>query len=101
MEVMKLMIAERCGSRGTTATVGGFGSVRIATMTGEPGLVRGVYGSRLAAKLGDVTLRKLRYWVATGLLEPSIYRAGKGGRDLFSYTDIVQLRVIARLRRQR
>lgn len=70
-------------------------------MIDESGLVKGVYGSRLAAKLADVTLRQLRYWVAQGLIQPSIHRAGRGGRDLFSYTDLVQARVIGRLRKER
>lgn len=64
------------------------------------GLVRGVYGSRLAAKLAGISLRQLRYWVSTGLLQPSVYKAGRGGRDLFSYTDLVQARVIGRLRKK-
>jgi Predicted transcriptional regulators len=60
----------------------------------------GVYGSRLAAKLAGVTLRQLRYWVRKGILKPSVYQAGRGGRDLFSYTDLVQARAIGRLRKQ-
>lgn len=64
-------------------------------------LSSGVYGSRLAAKLAGVTLRQLRYWVSKGLLKPSVYRAGRGGRDLFAYTDLVQARAIGRLRKQR
>jgi uncharacterized protein (DUF433 family) len=61
----------------------------------------GVYGSRLAAKLAGVSLRQLRYWVAKGLIQPSVYRAGRGGRDVFAYTDLVEARTIGRLRKQR
>lgn len=68
-------------------------------MTTDSGLARGVYGSRLAAKLAGVSLRQLRYWVSKGLIRPSIYRAGRDGRDLFSYTDLVQARVIGKLRK--
>lgn len=71
-----------------------------AVGTEDSGLARGVYGTRLAAKLAGVSRRQLRYWVTQGLLQPSIHRAGRGGRDLFSYTDLVQARVIGRLRKQ-
>jgi uncharacterized protein (DUF433 family)/DNA-binding transcriptional MerR regulator len=60
----------------------------------------GIYASRLAAKLAGVSLRRLRYWVAKGLMEPSLRRGGAGGRDLYSYTDLVHARTIGRLRAQ-
>jgi uncharacterized protein (DUF433 family)/DNA-binding transcriptional MerR regulator len=59
-----------------------------------------MYGSRLAAKLAEVSLRQLRYWVSKGLLRPSIHRAGRGGRDLYAYSDLVQAKAIGRLRKQ-
>lgn len=57
-----------------------------------------MYSARLAAKLAGVSLRKLRYWVGKGLIVPGSYDAPYGGRDLFAYTDIVQARVIGKLR---
>jgi uncharacterized protein (DUF433 family)/DNA-binding transcriptional MerR regulator len=63
-------------------------------------LGQGVYSARLAAKLAGVSLRQLRYWVQKGLIAPGSYDAPYRGRDLFAYTDIVQARVIGRLREE-
>lgn len=69
---------------------------------GESGirLGDGVYSAQLTAKLARVSLRQLRYWVRQGLLQPTAYDAPYRGRDLYSYTDVVQARVIGSLRRQ-
>lgn len=74
--------------------------MRLVTSRTGGGLGVGIYGSRLAAKLAGVSLRQLRYWVSKGLLRPSIHRAGRGGRDLYAYTDLVQAKAIGRLRKQ-
>ncbi|MFN8521127.1 MAG: DUF433 domain-containing protein [Chloroflexota bacterium] len=60
----------------------------------------GVYSSRLAARLANITTRKLRYWGGQGLVRPSVFDAPRGGQDLYSYTDLVQIRAVAELRRQ-
>jgi DNA-binding transcriptional MerR regulator len=45
-----------------------------------------------------ITYRQLDYWARTGLLLPSISDAkGSGSQRLYSYTDLVQLKVIKRL----
>ena len=61
----------------------------------------GVYGLPLAAHLSGVTQRQLRYWVRKGLLRPSAFDAPYRQRDLFTYVDLVQARVIGRLRGKR
>lgn len=63
-------------------------------------LGKGVYSARLAARLASITTRKLRYWGQQGLVRPSVYDAPRSGRDLYSYTDLVQVRAVAELRRQ-
>lgn len=46
-----------------------------------------------------ITYRQLDYWDKTGLLRPSVKQAGgKGSRRVYSFEDLVELRVIAKLR---
>jgi DNA-binding transcriptional MerR regulator len=45
-----------------------------------------------------ITYRQLDYWARTGLLRPSLRQAeGSGSQRLYSFTDVVQLKVIKRL----
>lgn len=45
-----------------------------------------------------ITYRQLDYWDKTGLIRPSIQRAkGKGSRRIYSFGDLVELRVVGRL----
>jgi DNA-binding transcriptional MerR regulator len=45
-----------------------------------------------------ITYRKLDYWARTGLLHPSIRQArGSGSQRVYSYSDLLQLKVIKRL----
>lgn len=45
-----------------------------------------------------ITYRQLDYWARTGLITPSIQRAhGSGSQRLYSFSDIVQLKVVKRL----
>lgn len=58
------------------------------------------YGYRAPQVCGlvDITYRQLDYWARTGLLEPSLQRAaGSGSQRLYTFTDVVQLKVIKRL----
>jgi DNA-binding transcriptional MerR regulator/predicted RNase H-like HicB family nuclease len=49
-------------------------------------------------RIVDISYRQLDYWDKTGLLRPSIQKArGKGTRRLYSFEDLVELRVIASL----
>jgi DNA-binding transcriptional MerR regulator len=49
-------------------------------------------------KLVEITYRQLDYWARTGLITPSIQSAqGSGSQRRYSFTDIVQLKVVKRL----
>ncbi len=65
-----------------------------------PGLEDGPTGYRGPAvcKIVGITYRQLDYWTTTGLVTPSIRNAdGSGSQRLYSFDDIVQLRIIANL----
>jgi predicted RNase H-like HicB family nuclease/DNA-binding transcriptional MerR regulator len=56
------------------------------------------FSAEFTRKLAGVTYRQLDYWDKTGLIRPSIQKArGKGSRRLYSFEDIVELRVVSRL----
>ncbi len=49
-------------------------------------------------KLVGITYRQLDYWARTGLVTPSVREAGGSGTQrLYSFNDILQLRLIKRL----
>lgn len=53
----------------------------------------------VARRVVGITYRQLDYWDKTGLLRPSVKQAwGKGSRRVYSFEDLVELRVIANLR---
>src|SRR5215472_9991832 len=57
----------------------------------------GYRGPQVCSIVG-ITYRQLDYWARTDLLQPSISEArGSGSQRLYSYTDLVQLKVIKRL----
>ncbi len=65
-----------------------------------PGLETGPIGYRgpRVCKLVGITYRQLDYWTTTGLVQASVRDAdGSGSQRLYSFDDIVQLRVIKRL----
>ncbi|MFO7292387.1 MAG: MerR family transcriptional regulator [Actinomycetes bacterium] len=56
------------------------------------------YRAPQVCKLVGITYRQLDYWARTGLLEPSLRQAsGSGSQRLYSFTDVVQLKVIKQL----
>lgn len=56
------------------------------------------FSSEIARRLVGVTYRQLVYWDTTGLIRPSIEKAkGRGSRRVYSFEDLVELRVIQRL----
>ena len=62
-------------------------------MTDEQG-----YRAPQVCKIVGITYRQLDYWARTDLLLPSIQTAhGSGSQRLYSFGDIVQLRVVKRL----
>lgn len=56
------------------------------------------YRAPQVCSLVGITYRQLDYWARTDLLRPSIQSAsGSGSQRLYSFTDIVQLKVVKRL----
>jgi predicted RNase H-like HicB family nuclease/DNA-binding transcriptional MerR regulator len=56
------------------------------------------FSADVTRRVVGVTYRQLVYWDKTGLVRPSIQRArGRGSRRLYSFEDLVELRVIGRL----
>ena len=56
------------------------------------------YRGPTACSAAGITYRQLDYWARTGLVEPSIRTAaGSGSQRLYSFTDILVLKVVKRL----
>ncbi len=56
------------------------------------------YRAPAVQQAAGVTYRQLDYWARTGLIEPSIRSAaGSGSQRLYSFADVVTVRVIKRL----
>ena len=56
------------------------------------------YRAPQVCSLVGITYRQLDYWARTGLIKPSIQTAqGSGTQRRYSFTDIVQLKVVKRL----
>lgn len=56
------------------------------------------FDSKTVSRLAGVSLRQIQYWDEQGFLRPSIKRAtGKGSKRLYSFSDLVKLRVIKSL----
>jgi DNA-binding transcriptional MerR regulator len=59
--------------------------------------IEGFSGKR-AAEIVGITYRQLDYWARTDLIRPSVSDArGSGSRRLYSYKDLLELKVIKRL----
>lgn len=57
------------------------------------------FGSRFINVTFGIPMSALHYWDRTGLLKPSVRpAAGRGTKRLYSFRDLVQLLVVARLR---
>ncbi|WP_025274674.1 MerR family transcriptional regulator [Haloglycomyces albus] len=60
-------------------------------------VIRGWRG-RAACRAVGITYRQLDYWARTGLVQPSVRQAtGSGSNRLYSFRDVVFLKVIKRL----
>jgi predicted RNase H-like HicB family nuclease len=56
------------------------------------------FSADVTRRVVEITYRQLVYWDKTALIRPSIQKArGRGSRRLYSFEDLVELRVIARL----
>ncbi len=59
----------------------------------EPG-----FSGKRTAEIVDITYRQLDYWARTDLVRPSLAEAtGSGSRRLYSYRDLLELKVIKSL----
>ena len=62
-------------------------------------VIQDSFSTAEAARLSNLTPRQLDHWARMGFLRPSLLEAaGYGSRRRYSFTDIVRLRVAARLR---
>jgi DNA-binding transcriptional MerR regulator len=67
-------------------------------MTGDQTTVRTGFRGPQVCKLVGISYRQLDYWARTDLLRPSIADAqGSGSQRLYSYSDLIELKVIRRL----
>ena len=56
------------------------------------------YSGKRAAEIVGITYRQLDYWARTDLVKPSLATAkGSGSRRLYSYRDLLELKVIKNL----
>jgi DNA-binding transcriptional MerR regulator len=68
-----------------------------ATRSSQDGSEEGFRGPQVCTVVG-ITYRQLDYWARTDLLRPSISDArGSGTQRVYSYTDLLQLKVIKQL----
>jgi DNA-binding transcriptional MerR regulator len=68
-------------------------AARPSPAASEPG-----FRGPIVYKLVGITYRQLDYWARTGLVTPSVRAAdGSGTQRLYSFTDVVELRIIKRL----
>jgi DNA-binding transcriptional MerR regulator len=68
-------------------------AARSSTAASEPG-----FRGPTVHKLVGISYRQLDYWARTGLVTPSVRAAdGSGTQRLYSFTDVVELRIIKRL----
>lgn len=57
------------------------------------------FGGKRAAEIVGITYRQLDYWARTDLVRPSLVDAsGSGSRRLYSYRDLLELKVVKDLR---
>lgn len=69
------------------------GEGAVPTSSGEPG-----FRGPQVCKIVGITYRQLDYWARTDLVRPSVNdAAGSGTQRLYSYTDLVELKVVKRL----
>ena len=56
------------------------------------------YSSKRTAEIAGITYRQLDYWAREDIVRPSLTKAsGSGSRRLYSYRDLLELRVIKTL----
>ena len=69
----------------------------MASNVADGNAIRG-FSTQRAAEIAGITYRQIDYWARTDLLRPSLVKAaGSGSRRLYSYGDVLELKVIKRL----
>ena len=63
----------------------------------SPGAVLEGWSATVAARVSGVSYRQLDHWARSDLVKPSVAAAGSGSRRLYSYTDLLKLRLVKRL----
>jgi DNA-binding transcriptional MerR regulator len=82
----------------TASAVGGPSVPAAASPEGEPAGAREGFRGPQVCRVVGITYRQLDYWARTDLLRPSISDArGSGSQRIYSYTDLLQLKVIKQL----
>ncbi|MHB8330247.1 MAG: MerR family transcriptional regulator [Acidimicrobiales bacterium] len=72
-------------------------AAQLPGMDASARVAEGFRGPQVCTLVG-ITYRQLDYWARTGLLRPSIADArGSGTQRLYSYTDVLELKVIKQL----
>ena len=70
----------------------------VVEMAAEASTRVGGYSGPQVCGLVGITYRQLDYWARTGLLQPSVASAkGSGSRRVYSYSDVLELKVIKQL----
>lgn len=54
----------------------------------------GYFNSRTASRIVGVSLRQIQYWDEQGFIRPSVRATGRGSKRLYSFSDLVQLKVV-------
>lgn len=71
---------------------------QLSLDVGDAGQERVGYRGPTVCKIVNITYRQLDYWARTELVTPSLRQAqGSGSQRLYTFDDIVQLRVVKRL----
>lgn len=52
------------------------------------------FNSRTASRIVGVSLRQIQYWDEQGFLRPSVRAAGRGSKRLYSFSDLINLKVV-------
>jgi len=52
------------------------------------------FNSRTASRIVGVSLRQIQYWDERGFLRPSVRAAGRGSKRLYSFSDLINLKVV-------
>jgi DNA-binding transcriptional MerR regulator len=70
----------------------------VVEMAADASTRVGGYSGPQVCGLVGITYRQLDYWARTGLLQPSVASAkGSGSRRVYSYSDVLELKVIKQL----